>query len=91
MASSCICSRGWLCQVSKGGEALGAVKVRCSYRRMPGWGGRSGCVGGGTAIIEAHQGEIGKLSKENKRETFCVFAANLSLVPSVLLVWNNRK
>jgi hypothetical protein len=27
--SSCICSRGWLCQASVGEEALGPVKARC--------------------------------------------------------------
>jgi len=27
--SSCKCSRGWLCQASIGGEALGPVKARC--------------------------------------------------------------
>ena len=27
--SSCICSRGWLCWTSKGGEALGPEKARC--------------------------------------------------------------
>jgi hypothetical protein len=28
--SSCICSRGWPCWSSMGGEALGPVKVLCS-------------------------------------------------------------
>jgi hypothetical protein len=27
--SSCICSRGWPCQISMGGEVLGPVKARC--------------------------------------------------------------
>jgi hypothetical protein len=27
--SSCICSRGWPCQASMGGEALGPLKARC--------------------------------------------------------------
>ena len=28
--SSCICSRGWPCFTSMGGEALGPVKAQCS-------------------------------------------------------------
>jgi hypothetical protein len=28
--SSCICSRGWPCWTSMGGEALGPEKARCS-------------------------------------------------------------
>ena len=44
--SSCICSKGWPCQASKGGEVLGPVKARC-----PSVGecqGQEAGVGGGT-------------------------------------------
>ena len=41
--SSLICSRGWPCWASMGGEALGPVKAK--YRGIPGQGGGSGWVG----------------------------------------------
>jgi hypothetical protein len=47
--SSCICSRGWPCQASMGGEALGPVKAQChsvgecqgGETRMGGWMGNT--------------------------------------------------
>jgi hypothetical protein len=46
--SSCMCSKGWLCWVSVGGEALGPMKAQCpsvgecqgKEEGMGGWVGR---------------------------------------------------
>jgi hypothetical protein len=54
--SSCICSRGWLCQTSMGGEAFGPVNARChSVEECQ--VGRQECVGEWwSTLIEAGQG-----------------------------------
>jgi hypothetical protein len=56
LGSSCICSRGWPCQASMGGEALGPVKAQC-----PSVGecvGRGVGVGGwGHTLIKQEEGE----------------------------------
>jgi hypothetical protein len=50
--SSCICSRGWPCWASMGGEALGLVKVRCPS--VGEFQDREAGVGGcGNTLIEA--------------------------------------
>jgi hypothetical protein len=55
---SCISSRGWPCQASMGGEALGFVKAGCpSIRRMPGQRIRSRWVGKGTSSQKQGKGE----------------------------------
>jgi hypothetical protein len=47
--SNYICSRGWPCWSSMGGETLGPVKAGCpSVGGMPGWGSGSGWMAGVT-------------------------------------------
>ena len=64
--SSCICSRGWLCQSSMGGEAIGPVKALCPsigecQSQAAGVGGlvswRSGEVIGGGGFSEGKPGK----------------------------------
>jgi hypothetical protein len=55
--SSCICSRGWPCQASMGGEALGPVKAQWmpQCRGMPGQEGGSE----GSTLIEGRERGMG--------------------------------
>ena len=50
--SSCICSRGWPCKASMGGEALGPVKAQC-----PSVGE---CQGGERGVQECMGGWMGR-------------------------------
>jgi hypothetical protein len=55
-----MCSRGWPCQTSMGGDVLGPVKVQCpSVEKCQGW--ETGLGGWGSTLIESGERGIGRV------------------------------
>jgi hypothetical protein len=61
--SSCVCSRGWPCRSSEGGEALGPVKALC-----PSVGGFQGQEVGVDGLVSRERGREEEVFGEETRE-----------------------